>query len=97
VKYASVSSWIQELKGSKRVVIEGIEDKRQITAMLTVTASGRLLPAQVIYPACIPKVTFPSDWHVTYTPYHWINEDTVLGYISNMHTPTLHSRQPQRA
>ena len=66
--------------------------------MLTVTAGGRLLPAQVIYPACIPKVTFPSDWHATYTVNHWANEDTVLaGYISSMHTPILHNRQPQRA
>ena len=71
VKYVPVSSWTQELKGSKRVKIAGNEDKRQITSMLTVTASGKLLPVQIIYEgktlACIPKITIPSDWHVTYT------------------------------
>ena len=77
----------------KRIEIAGIEDKRQITATLTVTASRRLLPAQVIYkgktPACIPKVTFPSDWHVTYTANHWANEHTVLGYIYNILLPYI--------
>jgi len=51
------------------------------------------LPAQIIYegktPACIPKVTFPSDWHVTYTANHWANEDTVLGYIYNILLPYI--------
>ena len=81
IKYVPVSNWTQEQKGSKRIEIARIDDKQQITAMLTVSASGRLLPAQIIYegktPACIPKITFPSDWHVTYTTNHWANEDTI--------------------
>ena len=59
IKYVPVSSWTQEQKGSKKVEITGIDDKWQITATLTISASGRLLSAQIIYegktPACIPK------------------------------------------
>ena len=60
--------------------ISGVDDKRQITALLAGTLSGHFLPAQLIYagktPACLPKVQFLSDWHVTFTPNHWSNEDT---------------------
>ena len=61
--------------------------------MLTVTASGKLLPVQIIYEgktlACIPKITIPSDWHVTYTANHWANEGTVLGNIYNIILPYI--------
>jgi len=64
VKYVPVSSWTQEMKGAKRVAIAGADDKRQITATLTVTASGEMLPAQLIYggktPACLPDTKFPT-------------------------------------
>ena len=42
------SSWTMELKGSKRVEIVGISDKRQITAVLCGTMAGDLLPLQLI-------------------------------------------------
>ena len=46
------------------------------------------LPAQLNYagkaPACLPKVQFPSDWHATFTPKHWSNEDTMFAYINNV-------------
>jgi len=40
-----VSNWTQKVKGTKRVPIVGIDDKRQITAALTVTATGDMLAA----------------------------------------------------
>ena len=43
------SSWKMEAKGSKRVEIIGISDKRQITALFCGTASGEFLPFQLIY------------------------------------------------
>ena len=49
-------------------------DKRQITALLSCTLNRNFLPVQVVYPgktpACLPKVEFPPDWHVTFTPNH---------------------------
>ena len=90
IKYVLVSCWTLEKKGSNCVEIAGIDDKCQITALLA-SALSDFLPAQLIYagktPACLPKVQFPSDWHVTFTPKHWSNEDTMLAYTNNIVMP----------
>ena len=48
------SSWTMQLKGTKRIEIVGISDKRQITALFP----GEFLPLQLIYQgktaACLP-------------------------------------------
>ena len=41
--------WTMDAKGSKQVKITGLNDKRQITALLTISKSGELLPPQIIY------------------------------------------------
>ena len=88
LKYVPVSDWIFAEKGFKRVEIVGLDDKRQITVLLTCTMSGKLLSTQVIYasktPACLPKVAYPKDWYLTYTENHWSNEQTMLGYLHNI-------------
>ena len=79
------STWTMEAKGSKRVEIVGTSDKRQITAVFCGALTGEFLPPQLIYqgktPACLPRYKFPNDWHVTYTPNHWSNEDKMKEYI----------------
>ena len=71
------SSWTMEAKGSKRVEIVGMGDKRQITALFCGALSGEFLPPQLIYQgkttACLPHHQFPTDWHVTYMPNHSSN------------------------
>ena len=73
------SSWTMELKGTKRLEIVGLSDKRQITAVLCGSMAGELLPFQFIYQgktkACLPQYKFPHGWHVTFTPNHWSNEE----------------------
>ena len=63
------------LKGTIIVPIKGVDDKRQITATFTVSASGVFLPIQLIYQGkterCLPKFKFPKEFHVTYTKNHW--------------------------
>ena len=76
----------------KRVEIAAVDDKRQITAIFACTLSEKFLPIQLIYqgttPKCLPKtVNFPSDWHLTYTPSHWANEETSMAYIDNIIIP----------
>ena len=44
-----VSSWTLAEKGSSQVPIVGLEDKRQITAVLACSASGSHLPPQLLY------------------------------------------------
>ena len=80
-----------EVKGSKRVEIAGIGDKRQITAVFCGTLTGEFLPPQLIYQgkttACLPRCNFPKDWHVTFTPNHWSNEDKMKEYIEAVIVP----------
>ena len=91
IKYVPVSNWTMEAKGSTRIEIQGVDDKRQITALLTGTMSGAFLPAQLIYkgktPACLPKFVFPENWSITYNESHWANENTVLSYIEKVLLP----------
>ena len=44
VRLMSSSNWTMEEQGSRRVAIEGLNDKIQITATLTVTLSREFLP-----------------------------------------------------
>ena len=80
------STWTMEEKGRKRVEIIGMDDKRQITAVICGTMTDHLLPFQLIYSgmtkACLPKVAeIPSDWHVTCTSNHWSNEEKMKEYL----------------
>ena len=43
LKYVPVPDWTFEEKGSKRVEIVGLDDKRQITVLLSCTLTGKLL------------------------------------------------------
>ena len=52
------SAWTMELKGSRKVEIAGMSDKRQITVVISGTMTGELMPFQVIYQGktsgCLP-------------------------------------------
>ena len=91
VNYIPVSSWTMEEQGSKRVEIAGMNDKRQITMVLAVSKNGHYLPPQLIYTGktnrCLPKVSFPTGWHITCTENHWANEVTTLQYIDKILLP----------
>ena len=81
-----VGAWTMEKEGSKRMENTGMDDKRQITAILAITMSGHYLPPQIIYQGktrkCLPVVKFPSNWHATFTENHWANELTTLQQFS---------------
>ena len=78
-------------KGAKQVSLVGIEDKREITAVLAVNMAGEMLPAQVIYGGsterCHPTFEFPKDWHITHTPNHWSTEGSMLTYVEKIIKP----------
>lgn len=90
-KLVPVSDWTMEKEGSNQVAIVGKEDKREITLLLTITASGYLLPPQVIYqgktPGCHAKVTFPESWAITHSDSHWSTEATMLQFIDSVLVP----------
>ena len=55
------------------------------------------MPIQVIYKGkttqCHPHFEFPSDWHVTHSPKHWSNEDTMLDYIREIIIPYVERKR----
>ena len=91
------SSWTMEMKGSKRVEIVGVSDKRQITAVFCGTLAGEFLPPQLIYQgkttACLPQHKFPSDWHVTCMPNHWSNEEKMKEYLKEIIIPYVERKR----
>ena len=90
---------MMEAKGSKRVEIVGMDDKRQITAVFCGALSGEFLPPQLIYQgkttACLPHHQFPRDWHVTYMPNHWSNEDKMVEYIESIIVPYVEGKRKE--
>ena len=90
-KLVPVSEWTMEREGTKQVAIIGQEDKREVTVLMSVTASGILLPFQVIYRGktigCHAKVTFPNDWNITQSDSHWSTESTMLEFIDKVIVP----------
>ncbi len=93
IKIVPSSTWTMDQRGSKRVEMTGVDDKRQITAVFCGTLTGDFLPVQLIYkgktPRCHPKFKFPSGWHVTHSPKHWANEETMIQYIDHIVLPYL--------
>ncbi len=93
LNYVPVSSWTMAEEGSKRVEIDGKDDKRQITAVFACSMAGNFLPSQIIYQGkttrCLPKFKFASDWSIIYSANHWSNEGTMEEYILRIIFPYL--------
>ena len=93
IHYVPVSDWTMEKEGSKRIPIVGIDDKRQLTAVFTGSLAGDFLVPQLIYqgksPRSLPLIHFPNDWHVTFSPNHWSNEETMKCYIQKIIIPYI--------
>ena len=74
--YVPLSNWTFVGKG--RVEAAGLDNKHQLTVLLSCTMKGKLLPTQVIYaektPTCLLRVDYPGDWYLTYTENYWCNE-----------------------
>ena len=99
IKYIPLSNWTMDKEGSKRVEVAGIDDKRQITATFAASLSGNFLPVQLVYEGktakCHPTVEFPEGWHVTHTPNHWCNEETMITYIESVIIPYMTEKRRQ--
>ena len=99
LKYVPSSSWTMAEEGSKCVDLVGIDDKRQITAVLAVTLDGNFLPVQLVYQgktsACLPRAKAPSGWHLTYTHNHWSTEETTKDYIEKIILPYVTEKKKE--
>lgn len=87
-----VSNWTLAERGSKDVSTMGIDDKRQITAVVASTPNGQLLPLQVLYQGktsqCHPaSVAFPDDWDIWHSESHWSTHGTIKHYVQQILKP----------
>ena len=91
--------WTMDAKGSKQVKITGLNDKRQITALLTISKSGELLPPQIIYKGtteqCHPKYQFPKSWNIYHSENHWSTTNTMLQYIEKVLIPYVSDKRDE--
>jgi len=83
--FVPASQWMMAEKGSKKVELEGVNNKRQITAAVFAgSLMGDFLPVQLVYEGttswskCYPSgVDFPADWLISATPNHWCNYPSI--------------------
>ena len=96
VRLVLYPDWTMEEQGSNKISIKGLNDKREITTLLSITLSGNILPPQLLYTGkterCHPDFNFPSDWDIWHTENHWSNKSTVLRYIDTVLNPYLTSK-----
>jgi len=99
IKYIPLSDWTMAEKGPKRVEVFGIDEKRQITATFAASLSGSFLPVQLVYKGktsrCHPAIDFLEGWHITHTPNHWCNEETMISYIESVIVPYMTEKRRQ--
>ena len=100
MKIVAGDTWTMEKKGTKRVKITVLDDKRLITAVFGCFMSGKFLPIQLIYKEitskCLPKnVNFPKDWDITCTKHHWSNKSTSIDYLVKIVIPYVNGRRKE--
>ena len=99
VNIVPASSWTMDRRGSKRVEIGGLDDKRQITAVFAASLIGDFLPMQLVYQgktdAYHPSYKFPPEWDITHTANHWSKEDTMERYLENIIVPHIMKKREE--
>ena len=99
LSYVSPGKYTFDLKDSKTVPIKCVDDKRQITATFTVTASGSFLPIQLIYSGktncSLPKFDFPKCFDVTFTPNHRSIYEKCVSLFKKIIFPYLKSKKEE--
>ena len=84
-------------KGSKHVLVHGMEDKKQVTISVSSSASGNLLPFQVVFTGLTDKSLPPRNpgrlqcegagWQLTCSKNHWSNMSTCQEFVETILQP----------
>lgn len=88
-----------EDKWSKHVVVTGIEDKKQVTVVVSSSLSDNILPIQVISTWTTSmnlssmnlgqKMCEKTGWHITYTSNYWSNLDSCKTFVEKILQPYI--------
>lgn len=83
-----------ETKGSRSVLVAGLDDKRQITVCVASTLNGDLLPLQLIFmgktSASLPQHTEETKklgFHLTFSSNHWSSQETMQQFVEHIIAP----------
>jgi hypothetical protein len=94
VHLVPASNTTYDKKGKRSIAVIGQDDKRQITAVVASSPIGTLLPLQLIFGGktdrCHPLITDhvkQANFHVTHSPNHWSNQETMQQYIEKVIVP----------
>ena len=97
LKLVPQSEWTMEKEGAKKVPIKGLDDKREVTAFLSITPSGVYLPPQVLYQGtterCHPVYQFPDNWDIWHSSSHWSTQDTVERFVDKVIVPYVQTQR----
>ena len=90
-KYVQISSNTMEKKGTQKVPISGIDDKRSITTIFSITIENKFLPMQLIYTGkmsqSLPKIQFPNGFSLSSNLKHYSNETESLKFFKEIILP----------
>lgn len=93
INLVPASNWTMELAGSDGIPITGLDDKREITAIIGASCTCELLPPQLLYTGrttrCHPSFNYATKWDVWHSDNHWANEETTLRYIDQVLKPNI--------
>ena len=91
LKYVPCGKTTMAEKSSRTVPINGVSDKRMITATFTISLDGKFLPIQLIYAGkmerSIPKIKFPKSFSLSANPTHFSNETESLKLMKEIVIP----------
>ena len=80
-----------ERKGTKNVLISGIDDKRSITATFSITMENKFLPMQLIYKGktgqSLSKIQFPNGFSLSANLKHYSNDTESLKFHKEIILP----------
>jgi hypothetical protein len=84
-------------KGSKHVLVYGVDNKWQITCSISSSTTGNLLQFQLIFTGTIDRCLPPQNigrqecedegWHLTSTNNHWSNLQTCKEFVIHILEP----------
>lgn len=88
-----------DLEVSITVPIKGFDDKREITATFTATASGSFSPIKIIYDdktkRCLLKYDSPNCFDATFPPNHWSNFENCGSLFEKNISPYLKAKKEE--
>ena len=100
LSYIIVGNTTLKLEGATSVQVKGKGKSKQITGTLTISASGRFLPMQLIYGGkterCHPQgIKFLSEFDVTHSENHWSNEILARLHVTEVIMPYAKQRRKE--